>query len=142
MAQLFASGEVTFCPNWDAVMAQGVIGGTLDPEILGIFVPEPGIYSPMDGYTIPVNATNKAAALLFLNYITSVEAQMQIPRVIGAYPVVTEAWDKLTDKDRKQPWVPVENLRDWRDLGKVGGRHGEYMFHMMTQWVDKIARKG
>ena len=142
VAQLFASGEVTFCPNWDAVMAQGVIGGTLDPDILGIFVPEPGIYSPMDGYTIPVNASNKAAALLFLNYITSVEAQMQVPRVIGAYPVVTEAWDKLTDKDRKQPWVPVENLRDWRDLGKVGGRHGEYMFHMMTQWVDKIARKG
>ena len=111
VAQLFASGEITFCPNWDAVMAQGVIGGTLDPDILGIFVPEPGIYSPMDGYTIPVNATNKAAALLFLNYITSVEAQMQIPRVIGAYPVVTEAWDKLSDKDRKQPWVPVENLR-------------------------------
>ncbi|MCL4765677.1 MAG: extracellular solute-binding protein [Hyphomicrobiaceae bacterium] len=141
VAQLFAAGEITFCPNWDAVMAQGVIGGTLDPEILGLFVPEPGIYSPMDGFTIPVNAPNKAAALVFLNYITSVEAQMQVPQVIGAYPVVTEAWDKQTDKEKNQPYHPVKDLRAWRDLGKMGARHGEYMFHMMTQWVDKIARK-
>jgi putative spermidine/putrescine transport system substrate-binding protein len=142
VAQLFASEEITFCPNWDSVMGQAVLGGTLDPEILGLYVPEPGIFSPADGFTIPSNAANKAAALLFLNYITSVEAQMRIPQNMTCYPVVTEAWDKQSDKEKNQPYHPVQDLRGWRDLGRMGARHGEYMFYMMTQWVDRVARKG
>jgi len=78
--------------------------------------------------------------LLFLDHITSVESQMQIPINIGSYPVVGEAWQKTDDKEKNQPYHPVKDLIAWRDLGTMGARHGEYMFYMMTQWVDKIAR--
>ncbi|MGE0716030.1 MAG: extracellular solute-binding protein [Alphaproteobacteria bacterium] len=141
VAQLFSAEEVLFCPNWDGTMAQEVRGGRLDPDRLGMFVPEPGIFSPCDGFTIPTNAPHKAAALLFLDYLLSVEAQMEVPRIMASYPVVTEAWEKFPEKERNQPWHPVQNLREWRDLGRMGARHGEYMFQMMTEWVDRIARK-
>ncbi|WP_374445727.1 extracellular solute-binding protein [Stella sp.] len=141
VAQLFSAEEITFCPNWDGTMAQEVRGGRLDPDRLGVFVPEPGIFSPCDGFTIPTNAPHKAAALLFLDYILSVEAQMEVPRIMASYPVVTEAWERLPEKERNEPWHPVQNLRQWRDLGRTGARHGEYMFQMMTEWVDRIARR-
>jgi putative spermidine/putrescine transport system substrate-binding protein len=140
VAQLLAAGEVNFIVNWDSVLGPMVKDGNIDPDIVGMFVPEPGIPSPMDGFTIPMNAPNKAAALLFLDHITSVESQMQIPINIGSYPVVTEAWDKTSEEEKHQPYHPVKDLRNWRDLGTMGARHGEYMFYMMTQWVDKIAR--
>jgi putative spermidine/putrescine transport system substrate-binding protein len=139
-AQLFAAGEISFCPNWDATMAGVVRGGMLDPDRLGMFVPEPGIFSPMDGFTIPMNAPHKAAALLFLDHITSVESQIEVPMTIGSYPVVTDAWDQTPEEEKAQPFHPVQDLRGWRDLGTMGARHGEYMFQMMKEWVDRIAR--
>ncbi len=141
VAQLFAAEEILLCPNWDVTMFETIAGGQCDPEIVGMFVPTPGIYSPADGFTIPVNAPNKAAALLFLDFVTSVEAQVEMVNTLGCYPVTTEAWDRIPEKERKQPWHPVADLRNWRDLGTIGGRHGEYMFHMMTEWVDRVARK-
>lgn len=140
VASLFSAGEISFCPNWDAVMGGQVTQGFLDPERLGVYVPTPGIYSPFDGFTIPVNASNKAAALLWLNYITSVEAQKSVVEVVGGYPAVTDAWEQSPEEIRTRPWHPVQDLRNWRDLGNVGSRHGEYMFKMMSTWVDKIAR--
>lgn len=140
VASLFSAGEISFCPNWDTVMFGQVAQGFLDPERLGMYVPEPGIYSPFDGFTIPVNAANKAAALLWLNYITSVEAQKGIIEGAGGYPVVTDAWEAVSEEVRSKPWHPVKNLRQWRDLGTVGSRHGEYMFKMMSTWTERIAR--
>jgi hypothetical protein len=67
---------------------------------------------------------------------------MRIPQSMTCYPVVTEAWDKQSEQEKKQPYHPVQDLRAWRDLGRMGARHGEYMFYMMTQWVDRVARKG
>jgi putative spermidine/putrescine transport system substrate-binding protein len=141
VAQLFAAEEISFCPNWNSTMFGPIKGGTLDPDRLGMYVPEPGIYSPNDGFTIPVNAPNKAAAMLFLDHATSVESQMGVPLNMGAFPVVTDAWEKLPKEEREQPYQPVQDLRAWRDLGNVGARHGEYMYVMMTEWVDKIARR-
>lgn len=141
VAQLFAAEEISFCVNWNSTMWGPITGGMLDPDRLGMYVPEPGIYSPHDGFTIPVNAPNKAAALLFLDHITAVEQQMKVPMNMGGYPVVTDAWEKLPKEHREAPYQPVQNLRAWRDLGRMGARHGEYMFHMMTEWVDKVARK-
>lgn len=139
LAQLFSAGEISFCPNWDSVMGAQVKQGFLDPDRLGMYVPKPGIFSPLDGFTIPVNAPNKAAALLFLNHITSVESQMSIAEM-GSYPAVTDAWDASPQTIKDEPWHPEKDLRAWRDLGTVGARHGEYMFRMMQDWVDKIAR--
>ena len=140
VAQLFSAGEISFCPNWDAVMSQQVKQGFLDPERLGMYIPKPGIFSPLDGFTIPVNAPNKAAALLFLDHITSVESQMNVVSGVGSYPAVTEAWDAAPQEVKDEPWHPEKDLRAWRDLGTVGARHGEYMFRMMQDWIDKVAR--
>ena len=139
VAQLFSASEISLCPNWDSVMGQQVKQGFLDPERLGMYVPKPGIFSPLDGFTIPVNAPNKAAALLFLDHITSVQSQMGVA-LMGSYPAVTEAWDAAPQEVRDEPWHPEKDLRAWRDLGTVGARHGEYMFRMMQDWVDKVAR--
>jgi putative spermidine/putrescine transport system substrate-binding protein len=140
VAQLFSAGEISFCPNWDTVMGGQVKQGFLDPDRLGMYVPEPGIFSPLDGFTIPVNAPNKAAALLFLNHITSVESQANVIVDVGAYPAVTEAWDTAPQSIKDKPWHPEKDLQNWRDLGTVGARHGEYMFRMMQDWIDKVAR--
>jgi len=140
VAQLFSAGEISFCPNWDSAMSGQVRQGFLDPDRLGMYIPKPGIFSPLDGFTIPVNAPNKAAALLFLDHITSVESQMSIPTTIGSYPAVTKAWDNLSQEQRDQPWHPAKDLRASRDLGTIGGRHAEYMFRMMQDWVVKVAQ--
>lgn len=140
VAQLFSAGEISLCPNWDGTMGGQVKQGFLDPERLGMYVPEPGIYSPFDGFTIPVNAPHKAAALVFLNFITSIEAQQSVVRQMGSYPAVTAAWDALPAEVREEPWHPEQDLRAWRDLGNTGARHGEYMFRMMQDWIEKVAR--
>ena len=57
VAQLFSAGEIAFCSNWDSVMSQQVKQGFLDPDRLGMYIPEPGIFSPLDGFTIPVKST-------------------------------------------------------------------------------------
>ena len=140
VAQLFSSEEVSFVVNWDSVMGQQVKQGFLDPDRLGMYLPQEGIFSPLDGFTIPVNAPNKAAALLYLNHITSLESQMNIPVQVGSYPAVTAAWDAAPEEVKAEPWHPEKDIRAWRDLGTIGGRHGEYMFKMMSDWVEKVAR--
>ena len=140
VSQLFAAEEITFMPNWNSTVGPDVEGGSMDPEIVGCYVPKPSICSPCDGFTIPFNAPNKAAALLWLDYATSVEVQKTIPTNVQAYPVVTEAWDALPDEVKNAPYQPTNDLKNWRDLGTIYARHGKYMFHMMTEWVDKIAR--
>lgn len=141
VSQLFCAGEITFTVNWNSIMSEEINAGACDPAILGMYVPKPSICSPSDGFTIPFNAPYKAAALVFLNYLTSIEVQKQVAETMGSYPVVTEAWDALSDKDKNAPYQPERNLRQWRDLGTIYARHGKYMFHMMTEWIDKVARK-
>jgi putative spermidine/putrescine transport system substrate-binding protein len=140
-AQLFEAGEINFCPMWDSMMFEDINAGSCDPEIVGMFIPDPALASPCDGFTIPFNAAHKAAALLFLNYLTSPEIQKQIVEMIGSLPVVSEAWDLAGEKDRNMPYYPNKNLRAWRDLGTIYARHGKYMYHMMTEWIDKVAKK-
>jgi putative spermidine/putrescine transport system substrate-binding protein len=140
-AQLFEAGEVNFIPMWDTMMSDDIKAGSCDPGIVGMFVPEPALASPCDGFTIPFNAAHKAAALVFLNYITSPEVQKQMVETVGSLPVVTEAWDLVSEEEKNMPYHPYKNLFEWRDLGTIYARHGKYMFHMMTEWIDKVAKR-
>jgi putative spermidine/putrescine transport system substrate-binding protein len=126
---------------WDTMISEDIKAGSCDPDMVGMFVPKPALASPCDGFTIPFNAANKAAALLFLNYLTSPETQKQMVETIGSLPVVTEAWDLVSEEEKNMPYHPYKNLREWRDLGTIYARHGKYMFHMMTEWIDKVAKK-
>jgi putative spermidine/putrescine transport system substrate-binding protein len=141
VSQLFCAGEITFTVNWNSIMSEEINAGACDPAILGMYVPKPSICSPSDGFTVPFNAPHKAAALVFMNYLTSIEVQKQVATTMGSYPVVTDAWEALPEKERTAPYQPERDLRRWRDLGTIYARHGKYMYHMMTEWIDRVARK-
>lgn len=140
-AQLFYAEEVNFLPMWNAGVNMDILLGSCDPEIVGMFIPKPALASPCDGFTITFNSSHKAASLLFLNYLTSIEVQKNVAETAHAWPVVTEAWDHVSEKEKSLPAYPDKDLLKWRDLGTIYARHAKYMFHMMTEWIDKVGKK-
>ncbi|MFH1932309.1 MAG: extracellular solute-binding protein [Pseudomonadota bacterium] len=139
-AQLFCAGEANFIPIWAYEFAEKIKAGSCDPNIVGMFEPEPALASPYDGFTIPFNAAHKAAGLVFLNYITSLEVQKNVGNIIGSLPAVGKAWDLVSDNNKSLPCYPFKNLMEERDMKRMYGRHGKYMFYMMTEWVKKVAK--
>ncbi len=143
--ELFEAGEVTLEPMWISITMQEVESGRLDPNWVGMYIPEPTMPGPFDGVFIPFNAPHKAAALVFINWLLSNKVQALIPQKIGAYPAVTEAWKDVPDEVKKQPWWPINppynDLIKWREFGPLWFRHADYMFWMMKTWVDEVARK-
>ena len=143
--ELFEAGEVTLIPMWISITMQEVKTGRLDPNWVGMYIPEPTMPGPFDGVFIPYNAPHKAAALVFINFLLSDEVQALIPQEIGAYPAVTKAWNLVPDDVKNQPWWPInepyKDLITWRKFGPLWYRHADYMFYMMQTWVDEVARR-
>ncbi len=143
--ELFEAGEVILIPMWISITMQEVEAGRLDPDWVGMYIPEPTMPGPFDGVFIPFNAPHKAAALVFINWLLSDKVQALIPQKIGAYPAVTEAWNLVPDEVKKKPWWPINDpyndLVKWRSYGPLWYRHADYMFWMMQTWVDEVARK-
>ncbi len=142
--ELFEAGEVLLIPMWISITMQEVQTGRLDPNWVGMYIPEPTMPGPFDGCFIPFNAPHKAAALVFLNWLLSPKVQALIPQKIGAYPAVTEAWKLVPDEVKKQPWWPInepyKDLVKWRKFGPMWYRHADYMFYIMKKWIDEVAR--
>lgn len=137
--ELFARGVVTLEPQWLDVVAEWYKEGRVDPEVVGMYIPEPTICAGgMDGFFIPWNAPHKEAAMVLANYLLSKEVQKRL--VIergGIYPVVKDVWEEIPEEIKNLPYfVPFEDVT--RNLWL---RHAEYMFEAMKQWTDEVARK-
>jgi len=143
--ELFEAGKVWLEPMWISITMQEVESGRLNPKWVGMYIPKPTMPGPFDGVFIPFNAPHKAAALVFINWLLSDKVQAMIPEKIGAYPAVTKAWNLVPQSVKEQPWwpknPPYNNLTAWRDFGPLWFRNADYMFYIMQQWVNLVARK-
>ncbi|MBW1971656.1 MAG: hypothetical protein DRG20_07035 [Deltaproteobacteria bacterium] len=146
--KLFEANEVSLIPMWTTYIRQHIRSGELDPDTVGVYIPKPTIPVPFDGYCVAFNAANKAAALVYLNFVLSEEIQRMVPDAIGTLPVDLNAWYKEAKANPKvtvdAPWFPLKSdwdYRTWIDKGPFWTRHAGVMFEMMKRWEDEVARK-
>ena len=146
--KLFEAEEVSLIPMWTTYIRQHIRSGELDPDVVGVYIPKPTIPVPFDGYTIAFNASHKAAALLYLNFVLSEEVQRMAPDAIGTLPVVLDAWYKAAEVNPQvtidAPWFPLKeewDYRTWLEKGPFWTRHAGVMFDHMDRWEEEVARK-
>jgi putative spermidine/putrescine transport system substrate-binding protein len=146
---LLAAGEVGLQPQWMSITMQAIAAGRISPDMVGTYMMDPPFPQPMDGYAIPVNAPNKNAALVWINFMLSEEVQKKLPAEVGFFPVNADAMpDVVTYKGIKGSgvWLPDnistrEELKAWRDPLREPDfryRHGLYMFHAMKAWTEAV----
>lgn len=87
--QKLAQGEVWIAVTWEEMFLQWRADGRL-PDSVRAYLPESGLPGGADFLGVPVNASNKAAALLFMNHLLSKESQHILMGVLKIRPVRTD----------------------------------------------------
>ncbi len=137
--ELFARGIVWLEPQWLDVTAEWVKEGRVDPNIVGMYIPEPTIDAGgFDGLFIPAKAPHKYAAMVLANFLLSKKVQKDlVVKRGGIYPVVKGVWEEIPESVKNQPYyVPLEEVTK-----NLWFRHGECMEKAMKLWVDEVVRK-
>jgi len=75
--QLFANGEVWFTMNYNPLHAYNQVRNGLFPETTRTYVFRSGTFSNTHYLAIPFNAKSKAGAMVAINLLLSVEAQIE-----------------------------------------------------------------
>lgn len=103
---MFADGELMATMAYSSVLTSGEIASGNFPETARTFVLEGGTISNTHFLAIPFNASNKAAALVGANFLTSFEAQLEKfdPDKWGDLPILS--YEKLSSEEKKQ----VDNM--------------------------------
>jgi len=123
-------GEIWLAPNWEDMVSSYMRDGTLFKNAKA-YLPE-GI--PMcggaDAFALINNATHKAAALVFINYLISDFAQAEYNKMLGVKPVNVNAED-------------VYGLIPYSDIFIKGGSwfNGDYKELMINSWMEKVGRE-
>ncbi len=105
-------GAAALIVAWDDDTLVALNKGTLFKRAK-MYIPEMGLPGGGDTAGIPKNAPHKAAGLLFLDFLTSLEMQKLMNETIGSYPARTDITDiqqLLTEEQRQKygtPWVPA-----------------------------------
>ncbi|MEP1208394.1 MAG: extracellular solute-binding protein [Rhizobiaceae bacterium] len=103
-----SDGELWMAPGWEDHVAGLQKRGEIRKEIR-FYVPSMGMNGGGNGVAIPKNAQNKAAALVFINWLTSAETQTAFNTNFGTAPMHANADDSnaLVSNDQRaytQPW--------------------------------------
>jgi putative spermidine/putrescine transport system substrate-binding protein len=104
-------GEVAMAAAWDDDTSIALAKGTLFKRAK-LYVPSMGLPGGGDTLGIPANAPNKAAALLFINYLTEAETQKKMNAVLGSYLARTDIAGEsalLPEQERQKngvAWLP------------------------------------
>jgi len=78
-----------------------------------MYIPQMGLPGGGDTVGIPKNAPHKAAALLFIDFLTSPEMQVEMNQIIGSYLARTDiaTENALLPEEQRQknglPWYPA-----------------------------------
>ncbi len=105
-------GEVSLVVAWDDDTAIALSKGTL-PRTMKLYIPEMGLPGGGDTMGVAANAPHKAAALVFINYLTEAEVQKQMNAMIGSYLARTDVAGEsalIPEEQRQaygQAWVPA-----------------------------------
>nr|WP_148218349.1 ABC transporter substrate-binding protein [Thermosediminibacter oceani] len=143
---MFADGEVLISMDYAPYAAAGKVKTGEFPPTVRSFVFEKGTLGNTHYLAIPFNAPNKAAALVFINYILSpeVQASKNDPANWGDLPVID--FDRLSTEERKL----FEDIK----LGEAA-LPGDYLqAHRLAEpdaslipvieeiWVEKVLKEG
>lgn len=109
---LLNQGAVSLIIAWDDSTQQALAEGTLFKRAT-MYIPEMGLPGGGDSVGIPKNAPHKAAALLFIDFLTSPEMQLEMNSMVGSYPARTDVATEnalLTEEQRQKnglSWYPA-----------------------------------
>jgi putative spermidine/putrescine transport system substrate-binding protein len=109
---LLNQGAVSLIISWDDDTQIAFSKGTIFKRAK-MYVPEMGFPGGGDSVGIPKNAPHKAAAMLFIDFLTSSEMQMEMNKVIGSYPARTDVAieNALLPEEQRQKygisWYPA-----------------------------------
>jgi putative spermidine/putrescine transport system substrate-binding protein len=122
-------GEVSMAAAWDDDTAVQLGKGTLFKRAK-LYVPSMGLPGGGDTLGIPANAPHKAAALLFINFLTEPETQKKMNTTLGSYQARTDVGGEST-------LIPVEE----RQANGVLWLPGPYKKHYIEQFVTEVLQK-
>lgn len=122
-------GEVVMAAAWDDDTAVALGKGTLFKRAK-LYIPSMGLPGGGDTLGIPTNAPNKAAALLFINYLTEAETQKKMNATIGSYLA-------RTDVGGESALIPEEQ----RQKNAVSWLPGPYKKHYIEQFVSEVLQR-
>jgi putative spermidine/putrescine transport system substrate-binding protein len=109
---LLNQGAVSLIIAWDDDTQIAFSKGTIFKRAK-MYIPQMGLPGGGDSVGIPKNAPHKAAALLFIDFLTSPEMQLEMNRMIGSYPARTDVATEnaLLPEDQRQKyglsWYPA-----------------------------------
>jgi putative spermidine/putrescine transport system substrate-binding protein len=112
-ADLFNQGAATMVMAWDDDSQAGLANGTL-PKRTKMYIPQFGLSGGGDSAGVVKNAPNKAAAILFLEWLTSPDIQTLMNKTVGSIPSrtdITSIPSILSEADRAQNstgWMPAQ----------------------------------
>jgi len=87
-------GEFMLGPAWEDQLAGLQIEGEIGPNI-GFYIPEFGMNGGANSILIPANSANPAAALVFIDWISSPEIQAELNKDFGVAPQHPDASDEF-----------------------------------------------
>jgi putative spermidine/putrescine transport system substrate-binding protein len=122
-------GEVAMAAAWDDDTSIALAKGTLFKRAK-LYVPSMGLPGGGDTLGIPGNAPNKAAALLFINYLTAAETQKKMNAVLGSYLA-------RTDIAGESALLPEEE----RQKNGVAWLPGPYKKYYIEQFVSQVLQQ-
>ncbi|MDR0390080.1 MAG: extracellular solute-binding protein [Spirochaetaceae bacterium] len=115
------SGEFWLTVAWDDDTQVNLKSGSLFKEAV-LYVPEFGLAGGGDCAGVLKNAKNKAAAILFLNFLTDQDQQIKMNERIGTYLSRTDLSTEvqlLPEEQRQRngvPWIPAFYKQEFIDL--------------------------
>ena len=93
-------GEIAIAPAWEDHLAGLQKGGAITDRIK-FYIPEFGMSGGGNFVTIPANTKNKAASLVFVNWLMSADTQSKLNEVFGVAP-------QHPDADASAALIPQE----------------------------------
>ncbi len=109
---LFNQGAATMVMAWDDDSQAALANGTL-PKRTKMYIPQFGLPGGGDTAGVVKNAPNKAAAILFLEWLTSPDIQTLMNQSVGSIPSRTDLTSIpsiISESDRAQnavAWIPA-----------------------------------
>jgi len=133
--ELISSGELWLAPGWVDEVLYARRAGAIAPWI------EVALKYKWDTFggnylAVPYNAPNKAAALLFLNFIMSKEMVQYIATHHYVYPVREDVWPMLTQDQVKQLGPTLEEI----EAKATFELNNEYTDDITTQWENNVVK--
>ncbi len=114
-----SDGELWMVPAWEDHLAGLQKRGEVRSDIK-FYIPSMGMNGGGNGVAIPKNAPNKAAALLFVDWLTSAETQTAFNREFGTAPMHDKADDSFalvpaSQRAYRTPWAPNPFEKDVKE---------------------------